>query len=280
MRFSKKSAATVVLSSIVIVLFCLSSFSTSVSSYSGTLVSGPAKIAKIYSVSSWGSLNWAGYAINASQNSVTQVKGSWKEPTATCPAATTQIAAFWVGIDGLTSPTVEQTGTMAECVNGVTSYFAWYEFYPNPSVIISTLVIHPGDVISATVKYSSTTSKFTTTIKDVTTAKSFSHSSAVPGALRSSAEWIAEAPLSCTLITCIYPLANFGIVSFGKDTTLATGTDTATIGGVTKPISKFGSEVDSLTMVNVADTAIKALPSATPSLDGTSFSVTWMSAGP
>ncbi|MDA4131114.1 MAG: G1 family endopeptidase [Thaumarchaeota archaeon] len=283
MRFATRSTfTTVLLSSVVILLFCFSSFSTPVNSTTTTPVSAGAKLSKVLSVSSWGSLNWAGYAINASANSVTQVKGSWIQPAVICPASGLQAASFWVGIDGLTSLTVEQTGTLALCIGGVASYSAWYEFYPAYSVNITTMAIHPGDKISALVKYSTITSKFTTTIKDLTTGKSFSHTAAVPGAARSSAEWIAEAPSSpsCPYTLNICPLPNFGSVSFGKDTTLVTGTNTATISGVTKPLGMFGSEVDSMTMIDLSSTFVKALPSAKPSTDGTSFSVTWFASGP
>jgi hypothetical protein len=240
-----------------------------------------ARISRISSLNHLNSSNWAGYAISAPSNSITTVRGSWIEPAVTCPTSSLQLASFWVGMDGLFSNTVEQTGTLAFCKSGLATYSAWYEFYPNYSQNITSLPIHAGDVISATVKYSVSTSKFTTIIKDVTTGKSFSHTEAFPGAVRSSAEWIAEAPgySSCTGNSYLCPLANFGTISFGKDTTLVTGTDTATISGVTMAIGKFGPSVDSLEMVKLADTTVKAL-SSNLSRDGTSFSVAWVSAGP
>ena len=157
---------------------------------------------------------------------------------------------------------------------GVISYFAWYEFYPKRSVTISILTIGAGDEISANVTYSTAANKFTIKIEDVTTGKSFTHSAAVSGAVRSSAEWIAEAP---TYLGSITALPNFGTVSFGKDKTSVTGTDSATISGATKVISKFGSMTKEIVMTNT--TNVKAQPSAL-SVDGSSFSVTWVSAGP
>jgi hypothetical protein len=237
--------------------------------------------AKLYGTpASLESYNWAGYAINSTSGSVSQVKGSWKQPAVTCPSSGVYVAAFWVGIDGLTSTTVEQTGTTAECVNGVASYFAWYEFYPNASVLISPVPVKPGNTISASVTYSTKTDKFTAMIRDASTGKSFSTSAAVAGAERSSAEWIEEAPASCYLITCLYAMPDFGTASYGKDTTSVTETNWATISGTTGPISKFGSTVDSLTMVTYpSGTPVMAQPSAL-SKDGTSFSITWVSAGP
>jgi len=44
---------------------------------------------------------------------------------------------------------VEQTGTDFDCVGKNPSYYAWYEFYPNPSFEISGLTITPGDHMTA-----------------------------------------------------------------------------------------------------------------------------------
>lgn len=220
------------------------------------------------------SLNWAGYAVVSSAGSVSDVRGSWTVPAiqGTCPS-TNQYASFWVGIDGFNSNTVEQTGTDSDCRSGAPTYYAWYEFYPHPSKVISRLTVHPGDVMSAEVAYSG--GRFTVTIQDVTTGASYSASAKVQRAQRSSAEWIAEAPSSSG---GILPLADFGTVSLGADTTGVASTCTATVGGVTGAIGSFGSNVQSITMVTSSG-AVKAQPSAL-STDGTSFSVTWKSAGP
>ena len=40
-------------------------------------------------------------------------------------------SSVWVGIDGYSSNTVEQIGTEQDVsANGKTSYYAWYEMYP------------------------------------------------------------------------------------------------------------------------------------------------------
>ena len=279
--FPNTRRTVVLLSSFVILVFCVSSLGSLSSAYNPTPLLAPAKLANIHSVADYYSTNWAGYAINATAGSVSQVKGSWIQPAITCPSTGLEAAGFWVGIDGLTSLSVEQIGTLAVCSNGVASYFAWYEMYPSNSVNITKIIVSPGQEISATVKYSTTTSKFTLTMKDVTTGKSFSKSLADPGVVRSSAEWIAEAPEYCTAqnVCQQVSLPNFVSVSFGKDSTTVTGTDTATVSGSTKAISKFGSMVDDLSMVNQPDTAYMAQTSAL-STDGTSFSIQWDSIGP
>ena len=267
----------VTLSSIVILLFCLPSLNTPVSFSTN---SGPVKFWKSPTVNLLGSYNWAGYAINGSTDSVVLVKGSWIQPAVRCPQSSLAVASFWVGIDGLTSPTVEQTGTLAECSQGVASYSAWYEVYPNSSVNINTTV-HPGDVIFAQVRYLIASSKFSATIQDLSTGISYTKLAAVPGALRNSAEWIAEAPSSPVCTTNAYyicPLANFGTVSFGKGYTGELGTNIARVSVDTGPIGKFGIKVDGLEMVSLAN-SVKATESPIR-FSGSSFQVTWVSAGP
>ncbi len=221
--------------------------------------------------SSWYSTNWSGYAVTGSSGSVTSVQGSWIVPTVTGTKRTTTYSSFWVGIDGFSSSTVEQIGTDSDIQRGKPVYYAWYEFYPSAMVKITTLSIHAGDVISASVTYSS--SGFTVSITDG--SQSFSTTGNVANAARSSAEWIAEAPSS---YFGVLPLANFGTVNFGYDSTKVAGTCYATVGGVTGYIGSFGSAVQEITMVSGSG-AVKALPSSLSS-DGTSFSVTWKSAGP
>ena len=211
------------------------------------------------------STNWSGYAVTASSGAVTSVAGHWTVPSiqGTCPS-TNQYSSFWVGIDGFSSNSVEQTGTDSDCQSGAPTYYAWYEFYPHPSYLITSVAIHPGDNIYASVTFSSR--KFTLFLQDVTTGQSFTKSGKV-NAQRSSAEWIAEAPSSSS---GVLPLADFGTVNFN--------TDSATISGTTNYINGFPSA--SVYQINMV-TSSGALKASTSSL-GTNgaFSVTWQSAGP
>jgi hypothetical protein len=242
------------------------------------------------------STNWAGYAITGASGSVTSVSGSWIVPTVSAIASTpTAYSAFWVGIDGFTSSTVEQTGTLSYTVNGVVqSPYAWFEFYPNPmyQIITATITgtnipvaatVTPGDVMSATVNFvssSTTTSKhsvtvndvFSVTISDTSVGWTFSTQGTVPNAAMSSAEWIAEAPSSST---GVLPLANFGTVYFTNSY--------ATSNTVNSPIGNFGSSVNQINMVGIsghgriATSYTKAITSGL-STDGTSFNVAWIHA--
>jgi hypothetical protein len=214
------------------------------------------------------SLNWGGYAVLGTTGSVTDVNGSWIVPAVTC-SATNSYSAFWIGIDGDASPTVEQTGTSSDCNNGVPTYYAWYEFYPQPAYY-ALRNVKAGDNISAEVKYSGR--QFTIKITDVTTGASFSRSSKVNSAQRNSAEWIAEAPWNGGVL----PLANFNVADYGFDYTKIGSTNTATVNTITRNIGSFNTNsIDKITMVTSSG-ATKSYPSAI-SNDGTSFNMTWVS---
>jgi len=216
------------------------------------------------------STNWSGYAVLGS--SFTSAVGSWTVPTATCSSGD-QYAAFWVGIDGYSSSTVEQTGTDSDCVGKNPSYYAWYEFYPNPSFEITSLSIKPGDRMSAKVTYNG--SEFTITIEDVTTGQSYSKSSTVRRAKRSSAEWITEAPC-CTGSGGILPLADFGTVLFGEDSTGVSGTNYATDSTNSGAIGSFpAADIEEINKVGSSTSPQTSTCSALLSSDGTSFSCTW-----
>ncbi len=62
------------------------------------------------------------------------------------------------------------------------------------------------------------------------------------------------------------------------DNTFIGGTCFATLGKIVNPIGAFGTAVNKVTMVTNAG-AVKAVPSDL-SVDGTSFSDQWVSAGP
>jgi hypothetical protein len=216
------------------------------------------------------STNWSGYAVTGT--SFTSAKGSWTVPTATCTTSGDLYAAFWVGIDGYSSDSVEQTGTDSDCDGKTPSYYAWYEFYPNPSYEIS-MAVAPGDHMSASVTYSG--SEFTITIENVTTGKSYSKSSKVSGAKRSSAEWITEAPC-CTNSGGILPLSDFGTVLFGEDSTGVSGTNYATDSTTSGAIGKFpAADIEEINKTASSTSPQLSTCSAALSSDGTSFSCTW-----
>jgi hypothetical protein len=198
------------------------------------------------------STNWSGYATTGS--TYTDVKGTWTEPTASCTAGQTAYSSFWVGIDGDTTNSVEQTGTDADCSSGTPTYYAWYEMYPKFPVNLSNPV-SPGDSLTAEVSTNGSGS-FTLTIKDTTKGWTFTTNQRSKKAKLGSAEWIAEAPSGSG---GVLPLANFGTVSFTSCT--ANG---AAIGG--------NPNVDEIVM-QTSGGVVKAQPSGLT--NGSSFTVAW-----
>jgi Peptidase A4 family len=197
------------------------------SSGNSAALARPVKDLAAHADGTFTSSNWSGYLLTGS--GFTSAEGSWTVPAVTCAAGGTtknQYSAFWVGLDGyIGSNKVEQIGTESNCEDTTPQYYAWYELYPNPQVVLSGITIAPGDQMSASVVYKGMNSKgllseFDVTIQDVTTGKSFTRTIGLSTAPeRASAEWIAEAPTSNNTIL---PLADFGTALFGQ---VSTGRD-------------------------------------------------------
>jgi hypothetical protein len=213
------------------------------------------------------STNWSGYAVQSSSE-FTEVLGSWVQPTATCSGLGGTYAAFWVGLDGYSSSSVEQLGTDADCgyLSGP-SYYAWYEMYPAASVDLSTTTypVKPGDKLTASVTRSGTS--YTLSLQS---SEGWTFSTTQTGSdANSSAEWIAEAPDVCLLgILCgNASLTDFGSVAF-------TGAEAAD-GGALSPVSSFTDDggPHDITMETSSGTD-RAVPSALSS-NGESFTDTW-----
>jgi hypothetical protein len=176
------------------------------------------------------SSNWAGYAVHRSGVRYMKVIGSWKQPTAACAPGRQTFSAMWVGLGGysLSANALEQIGTEVDCTAaGRVSSTAWYELVPAASQPIS-MRVQPGDALLAGVTVVGR--QVTMGLYDTTTHRSFQKTVRASAIDVSSAEWILEAPSSCTSNTnCqTLPLANFGSANFGlaqaQSTTGHTGT--------------------------------------------------------
>src|ERR1700691_5382679 len=146
------------------------------------------------------STNWSGYA--ATTGTYTSVSASWTQPTGKCSSGD-QYAAFWVGLDGYSSSTVEQTGSEVDCVGRTAEYYAWWEMYPGGSEEINHTV-KAGDLFVASVTYEGS-NRFLLSLVDTTQRWTFTTTQTLAGAARSSAEVIAEAPC-CTYGGGVLPL--------------------------------------------------------------------------
>jgi hypothetical protein len=207
------------------------------------------------------SSNWAGFAaltslLNPQANVVNSVKGSWVVPTLTCGSTSTYSSA-WVGMDGYSNSSVEQTGTEHDCSNGTSSYYAWYEMYPKPGYKVP-LAVKAGDTITAEVAYNNTRGQFTLTLQNTTTGKSYSTVQRSNKAARSSAEWVVEAPWSGGVL----PLANFGTLSLSN----------SLVNGVA--VGASGLATDKIDMVSSDSSYTKASTSALT--NNANFNVTWL----
>ena len=193
------------------------------------------------------STNWAGYA--ATGSTYTSVSTTFTQPKVTCTSGD-QYSAFWVGLDGYSSDSVEQTGTEADCVGKTAEYSAWIEMYPADPVTYSNTV-KAGDSITETVTEAS--NKYTLTLVDSTEGWTKTTTKTESGLARSSAEVIAEAPYSNEVL----PLANFGTVTFNNNT--VDGANLSTL---------------SPTGINMA-TSSGTLEATTSAFSGDSFSIKW-----
>jgi hypothetical protein len=200
------------------------------------------------------STNWSGYADTSTTFST--ATGNWTEPSVSCSGGRTSYAAFWVGIDGFTSGSVEQDGTLAECSGGRAFYFSWWEMYPTNAIQTVGSSVQPGDSISASVVRSGTS--YTLKVTDSThSANSFTTTQSCSSCANSSVEWIAEAPSGSG---GVLPLANF------HSWTLSGATVNSGV------ISSFAD--DEITMIDSSG-RVKAQPGSLNG-SGNGFSVTWV----
>jgi len=200
------------------------------------------------------SSNWAGYAATGASGTFTSVFASWTQPTASC-ATGNKYAAFWVGLDGYTSKTVEQIGTEADCSGSTPVYYAWYEVYPGAGVNF-TNPVSPGDKFTGSVT-SQGSGKFQLVLKDTTQGWTQTINATQAGTDLSSAEAIAEAPSGTAGGSSVLPLTDFGSVGF-------TG---VTVNG--KSMATFNPT--QITMPDTSATAMTSDGSFTVNYAGTGF---------
>ena len=179
------------------------------------------------------STNWSGYNQGTLEKSDTlfhSVSGTWTVPAAHAhKAGEAEYSSSWVGVGGgcvdsgctVTDPTLIQAGTEQDvAANGSTSYSAWWELVPVPSVTIPNIAVHPGDHMSVSIsEVVSNSDLWTIAVKDLTNGQSFSQT--VPySSTHLTAEWIEEAPTTIgTSGTGVAPLPRLSGAHFDKATT-------------------------------------------------------------
>ncbi|KAJ9298218.1 hypothetical protein DTO271G3_3823 [Paecilomyces variotii] len=199
--------------------------------------------------------NWAGALIQSSD--ITSVTGTFTVPHPKVPSGGNDSTAYcgcaWVGIDGDGSDCPNggliQAGASWCIEDGITSFNAWYEWYPAQALtIFDDFDVEAGDEIKVTVTATSTSTGYTI-LENLTRGIEVRHTwkTESPALCRATAEWIVE---DFSLIidgsVSLAPFADYGSVAF-------TGAS-ATVKG-----KKVGiSEAQSVNMVQNGKTISKA----------------------
>ncbi len=177
--------------------------------------------------------NWFGYDQGTlEQGGLKQfnsISGDWTVPAASQhTAGQAEASSDWIGIGGgcvdanctVTDSTLIQTGTEQDVdASGSSSYSAWWEVIPAPSLTISNMTVGAGDHMHASITETvSGSNVWTITLQDVTRGESFT--TTVPYAsTHATAEWIAETPLEIGTNAGLASLPNLSNTAFDSGTT-------------------------------------------------------------
>lgn len=173
----------------------------------------------------YSSSNWSGYLASAGQ--FTGVSGSWTVPHATGNGVSTSADATWVGIGGVTSSDLIQTGTDDTVTrSGQVSTIAFYELLPDSETPIPGMTVSEGDNMSADISNLGAAA-WKISISDVTRGENFSINVTYNSTL-STAEWVEEDPSFSS--GGLVPFDNFGFVSFSGATATENGAVTSLTG--------------------------------------------------
>jgi Peptidase A4 family len=174
-------------------------------------------------------ISWSGYVVKSANlgspappTTFTFVTAIWKQPVVTCPVADARVA-FWVGLDGDGTPTVEQAGTVVTCsaTNQPPVYKAFWEMYDanGGSRGAEPFIVSPGDIIEASASYVG--GSYLLQLKDLTNGGNFfTTQTRNPNVVckRGTVEWIVERPGDGA-----YPLADYSTVEFANVEELHSG---------------------------------------------------------
>src|SRR5262249_7211543 len=167
--------------------------------------------------------NWSGYIIDGGP--FTKIVGHWTVPTVTNDAGSH--SDTWVGIDGHSSEGLIQAGTTQDWNSGVLGigagpvYYALYEVSPAPPYKFG-FAVNPGDHITVIIVCGgepqppcgpNIPKTWLITMINDTQNWNTSVTVSYTGPLN-SAEWIEEAPSTCSSVSCIVPLADYHLVTF------------------------------------------------------------------
>ncbi len=206
------------------------------------------------------SADWSGWDVTGGTYS--SVSASWTVPSVTCAPGETSYSAYWVGLDGDGSSSVEQTGTSSDCDSGTPSYSAWYEFFPENSVSLPNTV-KAGDKIKASVVSVAGSDQYKLVLTDTTQNWTKTETGSSPSGTGASAEIIAEAPSGSTEGNSVLPLADFKTMTFSD----------------VQVDGKKISDIDSARKIAMVAADGTPMASVSELTNGDTFAVKWLSSG-
>jgi hypothetical protein len=175
------------------------------------------------------SSNWFGYNQGTLEQGGKQfhsIAGDWRVPRASQHSkGTTEASSTWIGIGGgcvdarcaIGDATLIQTGTEQDVsASGKSSYSAWWEIIPGPSIAIGALKIRAGDHMRAriaeTIKGSDI---WRITLRNLGRHQTFR--TTVPyTSTHATAEWIQETPILIGADTGVAALPDLSRTSFNR----------------------------------------------------------------
>lgn len=202
--------------------------------------------------------NWSGYYKTGDPGSFEHISSHWTVPAVKCGSGVSEITA-WVGFDGIDQSGVEndtvlQTGTSAECNNNVATYYAWWEYFPDPFVGLNCPV-SPGNEMAATISKVGGITYRIHLINVTTDTDCLAPDVEYSGQL-STAEWIVERASTENILGELVPLplADFGNMTFADNR----------LNGL-EPNHSYANETYIMTSTGGPTSTILAVPSATNS---------------
>ncbi len=230
------------------------------------------RVGHLHGVTGTSSSNWSGYA-DTQSGAYTYVAANWTEPSYKCDGHSPESSAVWVGLDGYSSQTVEQGGTIAICRGTKQgTHMAWWEMYPT-NAVQEVFAVKVGDKMFASVTFGTGGTPYDIVVKDLTSGASLNMPEACGSTpcVRSSAEWIVETP-------SFNPGGIAYLPKFVKAIKFTAGVASQAPNGAS-PGSIASFTHTSITLTNSTFTTTRARPSALSS-SGRAFSVKWVSSAP
>jgi hypothetical protein len=201
--------------------------------------------------------NWSGYAVTG--GTFTTATASWTQNAITCTSGDGETdMSPWVGIDGFSSDTVEQTGSSGDCDGSSKDYYAWYEMYP-ANVVVINKTVKAGDKFTGTVTHTTGT-KYTLMLEDITQGWTNSVTKSISDADDSSAEAVME-------------MAANNLTKFGTDPFTGFTVDGTAIGSFTSPYT-----IQQMEITTSGDSSGTLCDSTSALSDLENFTTTWLNA--